>query len=88
MESGIYLSALVFGVGIVHLAVRAASFFSSGKRAASGKYSNAVRDDWYMFFNRSQLTGIKEDNVYPSQAGMMKKKKAVRQPQRRAQVRI
>lgn len=90
METGIYLTALVFGVGFVHLAVQAASFMSSGKKAQSEKQKNVVRDDWYMFFHRSQLTGIKEEEIYPTQAGMTKKKTArkARPVQKRAQVRI
>jgi hypothetical protein len=92
MESGIYLSALVFGIGVAHLAVRAASFFNGRKSAdTAGKHTDTRRDDWYMFFHRSQLTGCKEDDLYPCQSGMAKKKKVVRQPQRaqkRAQVRM
>lgn len=91
MESGIYLSAMVFGVGLMHLVVRAASMMSNGKRTGQQKTkSNAQRDDWYMFFHRSQLTGTDERDTLPPQTGV-RTKPVARKPragQRRAQMRI
>jgi len=87
-----YLSALVFGIGVIHLAVQAASFFNHGKKADTlGRYSENRRDDWYMFFNRSQLIGSEKTEPYPVKGAMDKKKQTVQQPQRvqkRAQVRM
>ncbi len=87
MEPGIYLSALVLGIGVAHLAVRAASFFNGTKPAETAGHADTKRDDWYVFFHRSQLTGCEEPDMYPVQTGTAKKKQTVRQPQKRAQQR-
>lgn len=65
METGYYLATLVFAVAALHLINRAVKYVSS-YRAASGMRSNesikvpVKRDDWYMFFHRSDLTGKPE----------------------------
>ncbi len=49
---------MVLAVGALQLIDRVVHFFNkrfmSGSKASS---VNATRDDWYMFFNRSDLTG-------------------------------
>lgn len=82
METGMYLSALVFGVGIVHLAVQAASFLSSRKRVdLEALQSNVSRDDWYMFFRRSQLTGLNESSDSFNKTQGVQRKKSPRRTQ-------
>lgn len=59
MESGLLFSTLVLAVGAFHLISKASAFL--GKQMAKfrdpAKTKKVVRDDWYMFFNRSDLTG-------------------------------
>lgn len=63
MEPGIYLTALVFAVAGLHLLNKTITHVSKFL-AASGMMKNesasnvpTYRDDWYMFFHRSDLTG-------------------------------
>jgi hypothetical protein len=66
MEPGLYLTTLVFAVAALHLINKAVTYVS-GFLAASGMRSNksrkvpAHRDDWYMFFHRSDLLGKPEN---------------------------
>lgn len=62
MEPGIYLTALVFGIGALHLVNQFAS--SIGKLLNSAERNQAWtdrsqprRDDWYVFFHCSDLIG-------------------------------
>lgn len=62
MEPGIYLTALVFAVVALHLldkVVTAVSSFlaASGIRLSKPSKAPSKRDDWYMFFHRSDLIG-------------------------------
>lgn len=62
MEPGIYLTTLVFAVAALHLINKAATFAiryraASSKKAHEVRKAPAHRDDWYMFFHQSDLTG-------------------------------
>jgi hypothetical protein len=67
MESGIYLTALVFAVGILHLAWKCGDtvhrFYTQGKRQSSSHKKPVQRSDWYMFFYCSDLTGEKKEKA-------------------------
>ena len=70
MDSGYIFSVFVLGGVAFHLIWNAASFIdrlstSHGrKERKTGRH--ATRDDWYMFFHRSDLTGMQERS--PQQA--------------------
>ena len=72
MEPGMYLTALVFAVAVLHLLNNMIRYVGSF-RATSGKRSNVSsklpthRDDWYMFFYRSSLTGKAEKKIRNTQ---------------------
>jgi len=62
MESGIYLTAMVLAVGALHLITRIAAYVgryyaASGRGQARPPKAPVHRDDWYVFFHRSDLTG-------------------------------
>lgn len=62
MEPGIYLTTLVFAVAALHLINKAATFViryraASSKKVHEVRKAPAHRDDWYMFFHQSDLTG-------------------------------
>lgn len=62
MEPATILTIMVFSVGALHLVWQAASRIGKllGKSQQSltyGKHSTNCRDDWYVFFHRSDLTG-------------------------------
>jgi hypothetical protein len=62
MEPGIYFTALVFAVGALHLLSKVVAHVTgylaaSGLRPDKSKRLPAHRDDWYVFFHRSDLTG-------------------------------
>ncbi|MFT5698505.1 MAG: hypothetical protein ACI8ZB_001360 [Desulforhopalus sp.] len=70
MEPRIYLTALVLAVGGLHLVCRlvdvVSRFHAASSRARTGTHKAAVkRDDWYMFFHCSDLTGDKKETVHP-----------------------
>lgn len=62
MEPGIYLTILVFAVAALHLTNKAVTFVirynaASSIKAHKAKKAPTHRDDWYMFFHQSDLTG-------------------------------
>lgn len=62
MEPATILTIMVFSVGALHLVWQAASGIGKllGKTQQNltyGKRSKSHRDDWYVFFHRSDLTG-------------------------------
>ncbi len=62
MEPATFFTIMVFSVGALHLVWRAADSIGKllGKNQQSltyGKRKENHRDDWYMFFHRSDLTG-------------------------------
>lgn len=61
MEPATYFSIFVLGVGALHLACQAVDRFASwmGKTQQHTTYSKRTqnRDDWYVFFHRSELSG-------------------------------
>lgn len=72
MEPGIYLTALVFAVSALHLlnnVIRYVSSFhaASAKRPDESSKQPAHRDDWYMFFHRSDLTGDVKKKIRTTQ---------------------
>jgi hypothetical protein len=65
MEPGIYLTALVFAVAALHLINKVVTYASSFRAASDirpdkSTKASTQRDDWYMFFHRSDLTGEPE----------------------------
>jgi hypothetical protein len=67
MEPGFYFTALVIGTGVFHLVCQVADHLE--KRLHSHSFRKNLssrktrkRDDWYMFFHRSQLTGKEEES--------------------------
>jgi hypothetical protein len=65
MEPGIYFTTLVFAVGALHLLSKVVAYVTgylaaSGLRPDKSSRVPAHRDDWYMFFHRSDLTGEPE----------------------------
>lgn len=62
MEPGFCMTTLVFAVAVLHLINKTIAYVSRFL-AASGRTSNeprkgsVQRDDWYMFFHRSDLLG-------------------------------
>lgn len=65
MESGFYLTALVFAVAILHLITRGVDSFRHHFKALNPNSSKAEnkRSDWYMFFHCSALTGETQEQV-------------------------
>jgi hypothetical protein len=68
MEPGIYLTGMVFAVGVLHLATRLVTYVSryyaaSAFGQAGSKKAPVHRDDWYVFFHRSDLTGESESST-------------------------
>lgn len=67
MEPGYSLTILVCAVGALHLAWRAGAYMSkyiaSSKGLQAGAAKSVKRDDWYMFFHRSDLTGELSEKV-------------------------
>jgi hypothetical protein len=66
METGYIFSALVFAIAAFHVIWKLVEhttrlFKTSGLRSGSGKAATR-RDDWYMFFHRSDLTGQNDEN--------------------------
>lgn len=62
MEPATYLAIMVFSVGALHLVWQAASHIGkllgkSQQTLTYGQRSKNRRDDWYVFFHRSDLTG-------------------------------
>lgn len=62
MEPGFYLTTLVFAIAALHLINKVVTFVtgfraSSGMRPSESSKQPVQRDDWYMFFHRSDLTG-------------------------------
>ncbi|WP_143005427.1 hypothetical protein [Desulforhopalus singaporensis] len=67
MESGTFFAILVISVGALHLVWRAAAFagkYFTRQHAdrTRAREKNIKRDDWYVFFNCSQLTGPDADD--------------------------
>lgn len=57
------LTALVIGVGGLHLIWRAAAYLGI-QTGRPGTTKKGVRSDWYMFFHRSRLIGdTREESV-------------------------
>ena len=68
MESGIYLTGMVFAIGALHLLTRLVTYVSryyaaSASGQAKAKKAPVHRSDWYVFFHRSDLTGESEQNT-------------------------
>jgi hypothetical protein len=70
MEPGFYLTTLVFAVAVLHLLNRTVTsvarfLAASGLRSNESRDKPGQRDDWYMFFHRSDLIGKpkKKDNT-------------------------
>ena len=66
MESGIYLTGMVFAIGALHLITRLVTYVSryyaaSGIGQARSQKAPVRRGDWYVFFHRSDLTGESEE---------------------------
>ncbi len=62
MEYGFYLMSLVLGCALFHLISRAIEQYASwrirtGKNAIRAYRQSPERDDWYVFFRSSSLTG-------------------------------
>jgi len=62
MEPGFYLTTLVFAVAVLHLINRAVTsvtrfLAASDLRLNESRKKPVQRDDWYMFFHRSDLIG-------------------------------
>lgn len=79
MESGLLFSTLVLTVGALNLIDRIIHFLTTRvmvqDRDASTK---TTRDDWYMFFNRSDLTGKgKTEPVKPNRMDRQSQDKVV-----------
>jgi len=67
MEPRIYLTALVLAVGVLHLVwklvdVVKSYYAASGRKGLITQKAAVKRDDWYMFFYCSDLTGVKKKN--------------------------
>lgn len=65
MEPGFIFTILVFSIGAIHL-VRNASdllgkWWGREQHFIPGNQSLQKRDDWYVFFHRSVLTGTSDD---------------------------
>ena len=65
METGIYLTGMVFVIAALHLITRLGNHVSryyaaSNKRQARSTKAPVRRGDWYMFFRCSDLTGESE----------------------------
>lgn len=68
MEPRIYLTGMVFAIGVLHLATRLVTYVSryyatSAFGQARSKKSLVHRGDWYVFFHRSDLTGESEEST-------------------------
>jgi hypothetical protein len=66
MEPTVIFTILVFSVGALHLVWQAAGHIGKFhqknlKNLTSSKRKNYYRDDWYVFFHRSDLTGTRSD---------------------------
>lgn len=58
MEPGLAFTALVFSIGALHLIWQAADRISKYNHSVNKTSKPAVkRDDWYVFFHRSDLLG-------------------------------
>ena len=62
MELTTIFTGLVFAIGLFHVIVQASSvidryLFSGRNKYAGTRRKAAFRDDWYMFFHCSNLTG-------------------------------
>lgn len=73
MEPGIYLTALVLAVGVLHLVGKLAESVShfhaaSGKTQPGADKATEHRDDWYMFFHCSDLTGVTKEKAHKKRA--------------------
>jgi hypothetical protein len=75
METGLqYFAAFVIGFSAFHLICKAAALIEKmsgnrGKDQSLAKSARPKRDDWYMFFHRSDLTGskpAKDSKIVPS----------------------
>lgn len=65
MESGFYLTALVFAVAILHLITRGVDSYRrhfNALRPNRSKASNK-RGDWHLFFHCSALTGVTQEQA-------------------------
>jgi hypothetical protein len=95
MEPGMYMTGIVFAIGALHLVTRVVTYVSryyaeSASVQARAKKAPVQRDDWYMFFHRSQLTGEPEKNnitrpiaVQPSVSSRINKRRDSRPALRR-----
>lgn len=66
MEPAMYMTGMVLAVGALHLVTRVVTYVSryhaaSKSGRAKSKKVPVHRDDWYMFFHRSDLTGESRD---------------------------
>lgn len=62
MEPGMYLTLLVLAIATLHLVNKTVTFVMRYRAASITKNRKAItshnpRDDWYMFFHQSDLTG-------------------------------
>lgn len=94
MEPGIYLTGMVFAIGALHLITRLVTYVShyyaaSAMGQARSQKAPVHRDDWYVFFHRSDLTGEslekttqkrddKRSNISPRSSGRSDSRPALR----------
>ena len=95
MEPGFYFTALVIGTGAFHLVSQIADHISKTMHSKSDKQNLSAkkapkRDDWYVFFNCSDLTGKQEDTHinYPGKQQNKKSSSRRRRADKRTAARI
>jgi len=89
MESGFYFTALIIGIGAFHLISQVVDHFGKHMHAKSN-IKKQTRDDWYVFFHCSDLTGKKETPKVNSNDNKQSKQSTKRRPRtdRRTAARI
>ncbi|WP_136809845.1 hypothetical protein [Desulfosediminicola flagellatus] len=87
MEPGMYLTALVITVSALHLLNNVIHYVSSfhtasAKRPDESNKLPAHRDDWYMFFHRSDLTGEAKKKIRTTKGNTITRSSPVKNKQR------
>ncbi|WP_163339417.1 hypothetical protein [Desulfopila sp. IMCC35008] len=84
MELNMIFSSLILLIGAFHLAAQVSSFiqryfFSTNNKVLGTEKKATVRDDWYLFFHCSKLTGNPKEKkqTVPSSEQLTTKTKTV-----------